>query len=394
MSTAPVYDVAVVGLGAAGSATLLQLARRGLKVIGIDRHAPPHAFGSSHGETRITRRAIGEGLAYVPLAIRSHELWRELEAETGACLLREVGCLILSRRDDAAIRPLRTGFVERTREAAETFGIAHEILSGEDVARRFPQFATTDENWAYYEPDAGYLHVEACLQVQLQRAAQLGATLALGQTVTGIDAAAGGVTLRTSDGPVMAGEVVVSAGPWAPALLGPPFDTLLQPSRQMMHWLPLTGARDAQWRNGPTFIWPHGAGVDDFFYGLPTLDGTSIKMAEEAYDPPVDPDRVDRNIAAADHARMSARHAAGRLIGVGQTAVRAVTCLYTNTPDGAFLIDRHPAFPHIHVVSACSGHGFKHSAAIGEAMAQIITGGESAIPLSAFALGRFAHAPS
>lgn len=141
MTRSRVYDVAVVGLGAAGSATLLPLARRGLKVVGIDRHAPAHVFGSSHVETRITRRAIGQGLANVPLAMRSHQLWREIEAETGAAILREVGCLILSRRDDAAVRPLRPGFVERTREAAETFGIRHEILSGEDVRQRFPQFA-------------------------------------------------------------------------------------------------------------------------------------------------------------------------------------------------------------------------------------------------------------
>ena len=102
------FDVAVIGLGAMGSAALYQLARRGARVVGMDRHHPPHSHGSTHGETRITRRGIGEGEAYVPLATRSHEIWRQLEAETGQALLHEVGSIVISEHDDNIARPGRT----------------------------------------------------------------------------------------------------------------------------------------------------------------------------------------------------------------------------------------------------------------------------------------------
>src|SRR5262245_10292303 len=168
-------DVVVVGLGAMGSAALYQLARRSVRVIGIDRFEPPHDHGSSHGESRITRQAIGEGAEYVPFALRSHEIWRELEAQTGRSLLAPVGGLIIGRRTDQGIHG-HANFIGNTIAAATRFGIEHEVLTAGEVAKRFPQFRLDGDETCYYEPGAGFLRPEACIAAQLDQARALGAS--------------------------------------------------------------------------------------------------------------------------------------------------------------------------------------------------------------------------
>ena len=166
----PAYDTIVVGLGAMGSATLLQLARRGQRVLGLDRHDPPHAWGSTHGDTRITRVGIGEGEDYVPLVQRSHQIWREIEAETGADLLTQCGALILAPGSSTAVVHGKANFVRRTIAAAERFGIPHEVLAPEDCTRRFPQFRLRGDEVVYHEPGGGYVRPERCVEAQLMLA--------------------------------------------------------------------------------------------------------------------------------------------------------------------------------------------------------------------------------
>jgi sarcosine oxidase len=386
------YDIAVIGLGAAGSAALYQLAKRGVRAIGIDRFAPPHDQGSTHGETRITRQAIGEGAAYVPLALRSHEIWRELEAETGERLLTQNGCLIIGDLDQMAQGAVRNGFMQQTLDAAKSYGIAHEVLNAAEVRRRFPQFMPGRELTGYFEPGGGYLNPETCVAAQLQRAKALGAETRLGTVVKAIDRDGNGVRISTGGGDVLASQVIVSAGAWAPGLLGAPFDRLLRPTRQVMHWFPVEAELETAWTSGPVFIWAHGSGPNDFFYGFPSLPGSgTVKTAGEQYDHTIEPDHVERRIGEAEAGEMHASHVAGRLNGLSPDAVKSITCLYTVTPDSNFLIDRHPDNERILVASPCSGHGFKHSAAIGEALAQTVVEGRSTIDLSAFALSRFSQ---
>lgn len=383
------FDVAVIGLGAVGSAALRHLARRGAKVIGVDRFAPPHVQGSTHGETRITRRAIGEGEAYVPLATRSHELWRELEEEAGTTLLHEIGSLIISERDDETERPGRTGFIRRTIAAAERYGIAHDLLDADEIRRRFLGFTPMDSEIGYYEPGGGYLLPERCVAANLETAARSGARMRLGTRVAALTAKPGGVTIQLGDGETIgAGQVVVSAGPWAPGLLGEPFTRLLKPTRQVMHWFALAPHAAPTWQAAPVFMWPHGDNEDGFFYGFPSIDGLTMKTADEFYGAASDPDSIERTVPETDSARMFASHLAGRVNGVTPQVVRTATCIYTATADSAFLIDRHPEHPNIIVASPCSGHGFKHSAAIGEALAQWACEESAAIDLSPFALAR------
>ena len=202
-------DVVVVGLGVAGSAVLRHLARQGgASVVGIDRLRPPHDRGSSHGASRITRLAIGEGHEYVPLVQRSHALWRELEAETGAALMQTTGGLVVATPESqAATFHGRPGFFERTVGAAERFGIAHEQLDAAEIAHRWPALQPRGDERGYFEPEAGLLRPEACVQAQLDAAVRDGATLRLDETVQRIDVVAGRPSVVTDRGTLSASSL-------------------------------------------------------------------------------------------------------------------------------------------------------------------------------------------
>jgi sarcosine oxidase len=379
----------VVGLGAMGSAVLYQLAKRGVDVIGIDRFAPPHRMGSSHGETRITRQAVGEGGDYAPLVLNSHRIWRELEAETGEKLLNACGVLVMGPGSGPTSHHGKPDFVARSIQVAREFGIAHETIDGVEVGRRFPQFlglAGTEK--AYFEPGGGYVFPERCISAQLSRAAQLGAEIRTGVEVLSITER-GTVRLETSAGVIEARQVVVTAGGWTAPLLGAPFDRLLTVNRQVLHWYELDDLA-AYGPGAPAFIWMHGATDVDYFYGFPPLPGDiSIKIATEQYETQTTADTVNREVDPAESEAMYRKHVKGRLAGATPRVSQAAACLYTITPDRGFIIDRHPRLDHVFVVSACSGHGFKHSAGIGEAVAERLTGGQRQVDLTGFSVARF-----
>jgi sarcosine oxidase len=383
-------DVAVVGLGAMGSAALYQLAKRGAKVIGIDRFTPPHTMGSSHGETRITRQAVGEGTEYVPLVLASHRIWRELEAETGTRLLRDCGALLIAPGTGTTSHHGKPDFVGRSIAAAEAFGIPHEVIGASEVTRRFPQFrGLRGDEKAYYEPGGGYIVPEACIAAQLQRAAQLTAEIRVDTEVFAIAQDGSGVRIETSRGPVFADQALVAAGAWNASLLGSPFDRLLTVSRQVLHWFELDDV-SSYGANSPVFIWMHGQTDVDYLYGFPPVAGEHrIKVATEQYAVATTPGQVDRTVAAAESSDMYRRHVEGRLAGATPRVSQAAACLYTITPDRNFIVDRHPELDRVLVASACSGHGFKHSAGIGEAVAETVLDGSSRASLESFALARF-----
>ena len=171
----PDFDVVVVGLGAMGAATLYQLAKRGVKVLGIDRFTPPHDLGSSHGDTRITRQAVGEGAAYVPLAIRSQQIWRELENELDVQLFEQCGVLVMTSSATAPAADSAADFTEHSIELARRNGIEHEVLDAAQIRQRFPQFAPIhDSALGYFEPGGGYVRPERCIEAQLTRAQEIG----------------------------------------------------------------------------------------------------------------------------------------------------------------------------------------------------------------------------
>jgi sarcosine oxidase len=380
-------DAIVVGLGAMGSAASYQLARRGARVVAIDRFRPPHDRGSSHGESRITRQAIGEGEEYVPFVLRSHEIWRELEADTGEELLFQVGGLLLGRPGSDAEHHGQADFIARTIEAARHRHIPHEILDAREVERRFPQLRLRGDETGYYEPGAGFLRPERCVAAQLERARALGAVARTDETVVRIVPGPSEVEVVTDRGAYTAGHVVVTAGAWLPALLGGVFATTLRVYRQVVCWFAPDEPRAFAPGAFPIFIWIHGAGPTGYFYGLPVVS-TGVKLATEQFGETTGPERVARDVAPAEIARLYATHFRDRIVGIGERCVRAETCLYTVTPDSRFLIDRHPDSDRVVVASPCSGHGFKHSAAIGEAIAELVLSGKSRLDLAPFSRAR------
>ncbi|MCJ2006023.1 N-methyl-L-tryptophan oxidase [Methylobacterium sp. J-092] len=384
------FDIAVVGLGAMGSAALYQLRLRGAKAVGIDRFAPPHTLGSSHGESRITRQAVGEGRDYVPFVLASHRIWRALEAETGETLLTACGALVMGPGSGISSHHGKPDFVGRSIDAAQAFAIPHEVLDGHEVARRFPQFRNlTGDEKAYYEPGGGYVRPERCIAAQLRRAGELGAAIRTGTTVRSILQEPGGVRIETDHGVVLADQVVVAAGAWTAPLLGAPFTDLLTVNRQLLHWYALDDA-SAYGPGAPVFIWMHGAGDTDYLYGFPPLPGEAqVKVATEQYEIATPAEALDRTVSSDESAAMYQHHVAGRLAGATARVTQAAACLYTVTPDRGFIIDRHPRMDRVLVVSACSGHGFKHSAGIGEAVANEMVRADGRIDLAPYSLARF-----
>jgi sarcosine oxidase len=380
----------VVGLGAMGSASVYQLARRGVRVIGLDRWAPPHDRGSTHGESRITRQAVAEGDEYVPFVRRSHEIWRELEAETDQSLLAQTGGLFLGRETGTTARHHgQADFVRRTIAVAERHGIAHEVLNAAEIRTRFPQFRLVGDEVGYYEPGAGALRPERCVAAHLARARAHGATVRTGETVLRIGTTGLDVEVTTDVATYTAGAAIVTTGAWLPGLLGAPFDKLLTIHRQVLYWFEPNNLAPFGPARFPVFIWIHGDGDGDYFYGLP-LFSDAIKLATEQYVETVHPDRVRRDVSPAEIATMYAAHVRDRMVGVSGRCARTEVCLYTTTPDSRFIVDRHPESERVIVASPCSGHGFKHSAALGEALAELATSGQSQLDVTPFSLARFA----
>ena len=385
------YDTIVIGLGAMGSATLLQLARRGQRVLGLDRWDPPHAWGSTHGDTRITRCAIGEGEQYVPLVLRSHEIWREIEAETGGSLLNQCGAMILAPAGSSAVVHGKAGFVRRTIAAAERYAIPHEVMDAEEAMRRFPQFRLRGDEVVYYEPGGGYVRPEACVGAQLSLARRHGAEIRPNTPVAAIARDGAGVRVTTAAGDSFhAAGAVLAAGAWSPGLAGAALAPHMAVTRQVLHWFPPSDPAAFMPGRCPVYIWTYGDTAEEGFYGFPVPPGTEgVKIAMEQYQATVaDPDHLRRDVTSEEVAHMHAAHLASRMPGLLPQALRSVVCPYTMTRDGDFLVSRAPENDRVLLVSACSGHGFKHSAGLGEAVAEMVAGAADVPALAGFAAGR------
>ena len=375
-----------------GSAALYHLAKKGVRALGLDRFSPPHPFGSTHGDTRVTRLAIGEGEQYTPLALRSHELWRELERETGKTLLTTNGGLIIS----SSARTSRThveNFFQNTLAAARKFGIAHEVLDAQEIRRRFPQFNVADDERGYLENEAGFLRPEACVAAHLTQAERSGAEIHRNENVLTFHGSATGVSVTTDRGAYAAETLIVAAGAWLPGLIGEQLARHFTVYRQTLFWFDIEGAvAPFLPERCPIFIWELQRRKQGI-YGFPAIDGAGggVKIATEQYEDATSADAVRRNVTADEIRAMYADYVVPYISGVADKCLKAVTCLYTVTPDFGFVIDRHPQCERVLLVSPCSGHGFKHSPAIGEALAELSTGGAARFDLAPFALKRFAR---
>lgn len=386
-------DLIVVGLGAMGAAVAWQAARRGLSVIGFDRFDPPHDQGSSHAESRITRLAVGEGPEYVAPVARSHEIWRELEAASGERLLHQSGSLIVSPVGGGGLDGRWTDFVAATEAVAGPAGVPFGRLSAAELGDRFPVLRPGEDEVYGLEPSGGVVLAERAVRIQLAAARAVGARLHTDEPVIAAQPNDTSVEVRTATMTVRAPRVVLATGAWMPTFVDDVDRDLLDVTRQAVFWFEVDDLDAFSVDRLPTVIWA-GDRIEDYLGIFPIAPGTTpaLKVLGEQLHEFTTADTVDRSVSAAEIAAFHERLVAPRLRGVSDRCVRTTVCLYTSTTNEHFLIDRDPRSDRITVVSACSGHGFKHSAAIGEALAQQIAGEAPTVDLSPFARTRFSTA--
>jgi sarcosine oxidase len=382
------FDIAVIGLGALGSSTLWQLSKSDKKILGIDQFSPPHTMGSSHGETRITRLAVGEGMDFVPIVKRSHEIWKEIEIQTGQKIMTTTGGLLFDSGGKSWSKHGSEGFFKRTVQFAKEGDIPHEVFDSTELKKRFSEFNLEESGMVYYEPSAGFLKPELAISTQLQLAEKNKAVIKTHTKVLGIrPLEGGGVKINTNQGQFEAGRVVISAGPWVKDFLPESQKPHFKICRQILHWLPKKG-NAFELGKTPVYMWGFGEGPEDFIYGFPSLDGKSVKMASESFLERNHPDTLSREVSPKEELLFLAEKIADRFNHVEKNIFQSKVCIYTVTQDSYFVVDELPDFPEVLVASACSGHGFKHSAGLGEAITAKILGEPLLFNLEKFRWGQ------
>jgi sarcosine oxidase len=371
------FDVAVIGLGAMGSAALYHLARRNIRVVGMDRFSPGHERGSSHGSTRIIRLGYFEHPSYVPLLRRAYALWRDLEAASGRSLMTITGIAEIGRADSE--------LVAGTLASSRLHNLPHSILDAAELMRRYPAFRVPSDFVGVIQPQGGYLEAEPAVQAHLDLARDAGADIRHDRRVLAIEPRGNGVRIFTAGDTIDAGTAVVSAGAWLTDLL-PEFPANLQVTRQAVLWVEPQDRSLFLPERFPVFMIETDRGIH---YGFPLHGAEGVKIAKHHHsDEVVNPDTYNREVTAADE-RIVREAISQYLPPANGKLLTRKTCLYTMSPDEHFIIDRLPGYPQIIVASPCSGHGFKFAPVIGETLADLATSGHTQNDISRFRLDRF-----
>lgn len=369
------YDFIVLGAGGFGSSALYHLAKRGARVLGLEQFDAAHDRGSSHGETRVIRKAYFEHPDYVPLLLRAYDLWRELEAESGRTLYHEVGLLLGGLPG--------SGVITGAKIAAERHNLRLETLTSTEAAERFPAYRIPQKFAVLYEPEAGYLEVESCVRAHLDAAVNRGAELHVNEKVLEWKVDGPVVRVRTERGEYEAGGLVMTAGAWSSRRLAE-LNIPLQVLRKVMFWYETPLKKfDAAAGNGCFFF--ETAGGE--FYGFPRIDG-KVKLAEHSAGNKVeDPIYLDRKLHPLDTAWPD-KFVASFMPDLPKRAVQHAVCMYTKTPDSHFIVDRHPEHDNVVIGAGFSGHGFKFTSSIGEVLADLVDQKRAARPIEFLSLGR------
>ncbi|WFS04656.1 N-methyl-L-tryptophan oxidase [Rhizobium tumorigenes] len=369
----PQFDVAVIGLGAMGSAALSHLAARGVKAIGIDSYYPAHKLGSSHGDSRLIRLGYFEDPSYVPLLQRAYANWRALEARLRSEVLTITGVLQIGAPDSTIV----TG----TRASCKLHDLAIEELDRAAIKARFPVFSLDAGEIALLDPQGGYIRPEAAVTGYIRLAAEDGAVLHFGEKITGIEPDDAGVTITSAVGKYRANKVIVATGSWISELV-PQLKEHAVPIRQVVAWYQPRDGFVTQPQRMPAFI--RDEGDDGSYFGFPAIGVDGVKIGRHAhFREPIDPNEPNPPVNDADMALLDA-FIARRLPAANGMRVNAITCRYTMLPSEDFLIDLMPGNPRIVVASPCSGHGFKFTSVIGEILADLALDGRTDLPISAF----------
>ena len=353
-----IYDAIVVGLGAHGSAAAYHLAKRGLDVLGFDRFARGHTLGSSGGRSRIIRLSYYEHPDYVPMLRRAWDLWRELERESGETLLTQTGGLYLGPRDGE--------LVAGSLASARQHDLEHEVLDAAEIRGRWPVFEIENDWVGLLDKEAGWLAPERCIETHLRMAERHGATLRFEEPIEKWERDGDGVRVTSASGAYRARRLVLTAGAWISRLL-PDLAPHLWVERNVLFWFEPTAQRE-EFAKLPVYIVQES---ERMFYGFPLDAEQGVKVAGLHFGDRVDPDSVEREVSTRDEERVRA-WLAKRMPSANGERRLAKVCMYTNSPDGHFVIDRIADAPVV-FASACSGHGFKFASTIGELLADMTT---------------------
>ena len=378
MTTSRPYDVIVIGMGAMGSATVYELASRGLRVLGLERFDIPHDRGSSHGVSRIIRLAYSEHPSYVPLLRRAYERWRELESAGGEKLLHITGSVDTGKPEGPVFSGSLASCIEHD--------LPHETLSSEEIARRFPGCRFPAEWMSVYQPDGGFLMSERCIVAHVTVALERGADVRAREAVLEWDASGDTVRVQTTRGSYEAGSLVITTGAWAGPLV-PSLDHLLAPERQVLGWFQPLRPEVFAPNAFPVVI---GEFEEGRYYASPMFGVPGFKIGKFHHlNESTTADGLDRECRDEDEAVL--RQAVARYFpDANGPAMSLRACMFTNTPDEHFVIDALPGAPNVYVAAGFSGHGFKFSSVVGEILADVSTRRETAHDISLFRLDRFA----
>ena len=370
------YDAIVIGVGGMGSAALYHLARRGLRALGIERYDVPNAMGSSGGISRMIRLSYHEHPSYVPLVRRAYELWQQLENGFGQRLLVTTGSL---RGGDEG-----SALFQGSKLACDINHLPYQILAGPEINQRFPGYQLPEDVLAVYQAEGGFLNSERCIIAHVTAALELGAQVHGREHVLDWEPSGDGVRVETDRGSYTARNLVVCAGAWA-AKMVPELTQWAVPERQVLAWfLP---SRPELFR--PEAFPVFGLEVEEGrYYGFPSYELPGFKVGRNHHlSQEVDPDTMDRNVHPEDEETLRSFTSRYFPLAAGPT-LALKTCMFTNSPDGHFIIDRHPQYSQVSIAAGFSGHGFKFCSVVGEIMADLAQDSETAHDLSLFRLDR------
>jgi sarcosine oxidase len=370
------FDVIVVGVGGIGSAAVCELAERGQDVLGLERYSIPHSKGSSHGYTRIIRKAYHENPQYVSMVNRAYDLWEELQEEYGEQLLYKTGSLTAG--------PRSSELVQGALEACEKHSIQHEILGGGEACELFPGFQLPSEFEAVYQPAGGFLRPEQSTVAHVELAHRAGATIRAREEVTDWQSTTDGVKVTTNKGQYEADRLVFAAGPWTKKVVESVGD-LLTPERQVVSWIQPETPDNFVPENFPVFLLSN---EDNIHYGIPIFGVPGVKFGRHYHlHEQIDPDRMKRE--ATDRDERILRDAAHEYLDISNGKMMGLeTCIYTNTPDYDFMIDTLPNHSDVVVLGGFSGHGYKFARVIGEIAGDLIVGDDPEFDISPFSINR------
>jgi sarcosine oxidase len=369
-------DHIVVGAGGVGTSTAYYLSRHPGRTLVLERFHENHAFGSSHGRTRILRTAYAEGADYVPLVLRARRLWQRLGREVGREIFRPTGVLLAG--------PSKSVPLARARASARRYDLPYETYDLERAQKRFPAFHFSPGDGMLWDPGGGVLFPERAVRAYRRLAHERGVSFRWNSPVVRWRPRSDGkIVVSTATREYVAGSLVLTAGAWLSHLV-PELRLPLEVEQQTVYWFRPHERPRVSYRSMPAFVWYNARG--GYYYGTPDV-GEGVKIGGCEGQPVRNLSR--RPPSSAREFRSVRRFAAERLPGLSGNPHRRARCLYTNTPDKNFIVDRHPHAGNVILVSACSGHGFKFASAMGELVARGVTSGRMPPLLAPFALDRF-----